>query len=82
MELDSDTEAVANAGFKLGCISCKMRGEVRATASVDWYFKASDDTDFSPVSTDKMEILLLLLEESLRRSLIPKYEGTSSSRLA
>ncbi|CAK6964261.1 sodium channel%2C voltage-gated, type I, beta a [Scomber scombrus] len=44
VEVDSDTEAVASRGFKLGCISCKMRGEVRAIASVDWYFKASDET--------------------------------------
>uniref|UniRef100_A0A3B5B031 Sodium channel regulatory subunit beta-3 n=1 Tax=Stegastes partitus TaxID=144197 RepID=A0A3B5B031_9TELE len=47
VEVDSDTEAVANEGFKLGCISCKMRGEVPATASVKWYFKASDETEFS-----------------------------------
>lgn len=53
MELDSDTEAVVNQGFKLGCISCKMRGEVHATASVNWYFKASDETEFSHVSSDK-----------------------------
>uniref|UniRef100_A0A3B5BCH9 Ig-like domain-containing protein n=1 Tax=Stegastes partitus TaxID=144197 RepID=A0A3B5BCH9_9TELE len=49
VEVDSDTEAVANEGFKLGCISCKMRGEVPATASVKWYFKASDETEFSEV---------------------------------
>ncbi|XP_067365080.1 sodium channel, voltage-gated, type I, beta a [Channa argus] len=47
VEVDSDTEAVANQGFKLGCISCKMRGEVDATASVNWYFKASDETEFT-----------------------------------
>lgn len=51
MEVDSDTEAVANEGFKLGCISCKMRGEVPATASVNWYFKASDETEFSHLYT-------------------------------
>lgn len=51
MEVDSDTEAVARQGFKLGCISCKMRGEVPAEATVNWYFKASDDTEFSPVSS-------------------------------
>uniref|UniRef100_A0A665UXY1 Sodium channel regulatory subunit beta-3 n=1 Tax=Echeneis naucrates TaxID=173247 RepID=A0A665UXY1_ECHNA len=39
VEVDSDTEAVASEGFKLGCISCKMRGEVRAEAKVDWFFK-------------------------------------------
>ncbi|KAG7216808.1 hypothetical protein INR49_001462 [Caranx melampygus] len=47
VEVDSDTEAVANEGFKLGCISCKMRGEVPAMASVDWYFQAPDETNFS-----------------------------------
>ncbi|XP_029694281.1 sodium channel, voltage-gated, type I, beta a isoform X1 [Takifugu rubripes] len=47
VELDSDTEAVVNQGFKLGCISCKMRGEVRAMTSVSWYFKAAEDANFS-----------------------------------
>eukprot|EP00064_Thunnus_orientalis_P012103 superscaffoldBa00001816_g12137 len=47
VEVDSDTEAVANKGFKLGCISCKMRGEVPAIATVSWYFRASDETEFS-----------------------------------
>ncbi|XP_029370838.1 sodium channel, voltage-gated, type I, beta b [Echeneis naucrates] len=37
-EVDSDTEAVAGQGFKLGCISCKRRSEVDASASVEWYF--------------------------------------------
>ncbi|KAM6909891.1 sodium channel, voltage-gated, type I, beta a [Xenentodon cancila] len=49
VEVDSDTEAVANEGFKLGCISCKMRGEVSAVATVNWYFKALEDNDFSRV---------------------------------
>ncbi|XP_019719170.1 sodium channel subunit beta-1-like [Hippocampus comes] len=47
VEVDSDTEAVANRGFKLGCISCKRRGEVMATASVTWLFKAVGEADFS-----------------------------------
>lgn len=47
VEVDSDTQAVVNEGFKLGCISCKMRGEVKAEASVEWFFKASDETEFS-----------------------------------
>ncbi|XP_056235882.1 sodium channel, voltage-gated, type I, beta a isoform X2 [Seriola aureovittata] len=51
VEVDSDTEAVANEGFKLGCISCKMRGEVPAKASVDWYFKALDESNFSHIYT-------------------------------
>ena len=54
MEVDSDTEAVASEGFKLGCISCKMRGEVLATASVNWYFKPSDETEYSHVSSKKI----------------------------
>lgn len=47
VEVDSDTEAVVHEGFKLGCISCKMRGEVQAEATVEWYFKALDETEFS-----------------------------------
>lgn len=51
VEVESDTEAVANEGFKLGCISCKMRSEVPATAAVYWFFKASDESEFSPLYT-------------------------------
>lgn len=54
VEVDSDTEAVANEGFKLGCISCKMRSEVEAVAVVSWYFKAFDDEAFSPVSDGRI----------------------------
>lgn len=49
VEVDSDTEAVVNEGFKLGCISCKMRGEVQAVASVEWYFMAKDEEDYTPL---------------------------------
>ena len=49
-EVDSDTEAVAGKGFKLGCISCKMRPEVEASATVDWYFKAKGEADYAHVS--------------------------------
>ncbi|XP_061919995.1 sodium channel subunit beta-1-like isoform X1 [Entelurus aequoreus] len=51
VEVDSDTEAVANQGFKLGCISCKKRGEVKATASVSWFFQAWDDNVSSELYT-------------------------------
>uniref|UniRef100_A0A3Q2Q2H8 Sodium channel regulatory subunit beta-3 n=1 Tax=Fundulus heteroclitus TaxID=8078 RepID=A0A3Q2Q2H8_FUNHE len=51
VEVDSDTEAVAGDGFKLGCISCKMRSEVPAEAAVKWSFKASDEETFSPLYT-------------------------------
>ncbi|XP_029306945.1 sodium channel, voltage-gated, type I, beta a [Cottoperca gobio] len=47
VEVDSNTEAVANEGFKLGCISCKMRGEVPAMAFVNWWFKASNEDNFT-----------------------------------
>lgn len=50
VELDSDTEAVVNQSFKLVCISCKKRGEVQATASVSWYFRAANDKEYSRVS--------------------------------
>ncbi|XP_033968528.1 sodium channel, voltage-gated, type I, beta a [Trematomus bernacchii] len=43
VEVDSNTEAVEKKGFKLGCISCKKRGEVPASAFVDWYFKDPDN---------------------------------------
>uniref|UniRef100_A0A8B9KCW4 Sodium channel, voltage-gated, type I, beta b n=1 Tax=Astyanax mexicanus TaxID=7994 RepID=A0A8B9KCW4_ASTMX len=49
-KVDSDTEAVAGQDFKLGCISCKMRGEVEASATADWFFKARGETEFAHVS--------------------------------
>ncbi|KAK7146958.1 hypothetical protein R3I94_009716 [Phoxinus phoxinus] len=49
VEVDSDTEAVAGKGFKLGCISCKMRGEVPASATVDWWFMARGESEFSHI---------------------------------
>lgn len=45
-EVDSDTEAVAGNGFKLGCISCKRRSEVDGSATVEWYFRAKGEADF------------------------------------
>ncbi|KAI7798494.1 sodium channel, voltage-gated, type I, beta b [Triplophysa rosa] len=45
-EVDSDTEAVAGHSFELGCLSCKMRLEVPATATVDWHFRARGEADF------------------------------------
>lgn len=45
-EVDSDTEAVSGKGFKLGCISCKMRSEVDGSATVEWYFRAKGEPDF------------------------------------
>ncbi|XP_047460445.1 sodium channel, voltage-gated, type I, beta b [Mugil cephalus] len=45
-EVDSDTEAVAGKGFKLGCISCKMRSEVEGSATVEWHFRPQGEADF------------------------------------
>ncbi|XP_029298910.1 sodium channel subunit beta-1-like [Cottoperca gobio] len=50
-EVASDTEAVAGLGFKLGCISCKRRTEVDATATVEWHFKGDRDQDFVHIYT-------------------------------
>ncbi|KAF7211441.1 sodium channel, voltage-gated, type I, beta b [Nothobranchius furzeri] len=50
-EVDSDTEAVAGEGFKLGCISCKKRSEVEATATVEWYFSPRGESEFFPLYT-------------------------------
>lgn len=50
-EVDSDTEAVAGRGFKLGCISCKKRSEVQASATVEWFFSPTGESDFKPVSS-------------------------------
>lgn len=49
-EVDSDTEAVAGKGFKLGCISCKKRSEVDSSAMVEWYFRPKGEADFFHVS--------------------------------
>lgn len=54
VDVESDTEAVANSGFKLGCISCKMRAEVPAETTVDWFFRATNEAEFSQVSSDQM----------------------------
>ncbi|XP_034402017.1 sodium channel, voltage-gated, type I, beta b [Cyclopterus lumpus] len=50
-EPDSDTEAVAGKGFKLGCISCKRRSEVVGTATVEWYFRGKGEADFVKIYT-------------------------------
>ncbi|KAL2080021.1 hypothetical protein ACEWY4_023814 [Coilia grayii] len=48
-EVESDTDAVAGQGFKLGCLSCKMRLEVEATATVDWFFRSKGEPEFVPI---------------------------------
>jgi len=50
-EVDSDTEAVAGKGFKLGCISCKRRSEVEGSATVDWFFRSKGEKDFEHIYT-------------------------------
>lgn len=69
-EVDSDTEAVAGRGFKLGCISCKRRSEVEGFATVEWYFRPTGESDFSPVNADyyygisQIELLTCFLYEA------------------
>uniref|UniRef100_A0A4W5MZM4 Sodium channel regulatory subunit beta-1 n=1 Tax=Hucho hucho TaxID=62062 RepID=A0A4W5MZM4_9TELE len=47
--VDSDTDAVVNEGFKLGCISCKRRGEVPAEATVEWSFMPKGESEFTKI---------------------------------
>ncbi|XP_045559597.1 sodium channel subunit beta-1 isoform X4 [Salmo salar] len=49
VEVDSDTDAVVNEGFKLGCISCKMRAEVPAEATVEWSFMPKGESEFTKI---------------------------------
>nr|XP_020453299.1 sodium channel subunit beta-1-like [Monopterus albus] len=51
VEVDSDTEAVAGQGFKLGCLSCKKRSEVEGVATIEWQFRAKGEADFVPIYT-------------------------------
>uniref|UniRef100_A0A3P8VKV4 Sodium channel regulatory subunit beta-1 n=1 Tax=Cynoglossus semilaevis TaxID=244447 RepID=A0A3P8VKV4_CYNSE len=50
-EVDSDTEAVAGRGFKLGCISCKRRSEVDSTSTVEWFFRPKGEVEFVHIYT-------------------------------
>ncbi|XP_036432772.1 sodium channel, voltage-gated, type I, beta b [Colossoma macropomum] len=61
-EVDSDTEAVVGQDFKLGCISCKMRQEVVASATVDWYFKARGETEFAHIYSYDGEMATIIDE--------------------
>ncbi|KAG8009887.1 Sodium channel subunit beta-1 [Nibea albiflora] len=74
VEVDSDTEAVANEGFKLGCISCKMRGEVSAMASVKWFFKASYETEFTDKSHSAILFQLYSYEYQIAKTIDPRFE--------
>ncbi|KAJ7985372.1 hypothetical protein DPEC_G00351380 [Dallia pectoralis] len=53
VEVDSDTDAVVNENFKLGCISCKMRAEVPATATVNWTFTPRGENETIHIYTYK-----------------------------
>lgn len=64
-EVDSDTEAVAGQSFKLGCISCKKRGEVEATATVDWMFRARGEAEFAHVSSDAGLMMMVTMTKKL-----------------
>ncbi|XP_031151609.1 sodium channel subunit beta-1-like [Sander lucioperca] len=76
-EVDSDTEAVAGKGFKLGCISCKMRREVEATATVEWYFRPKGEADFVHIYTYNEEGPLIEHDDFMDRL---DWNGTKRSQ--
>ena len=49
MEVDSETEAVLGAPFKLLCIACKRRSETPAEAEGEWFFRAEGAPEFTKV---------------------------------
>ncbi|KAG9335430.1 hypothetical protein JZ751_004752 [Albula glossodonta] len=61
VEVDSDTEAVAGKGFKLGCISCKVRGEVPASATVCSGLSTADPRIKSQLNKRGAEHLVCLI---------------------
>ncbi|XP_015192033.2 sodium channel subunit beta-1-like [Lepisosteus oculatus] len=67
VEVDSRTEAVTGHGFKLGCISCKRRGEVAASAYVEWYFQAKGESDFVQIYEYRDQTPAILHEQFLER---------------
>ncbi|XP_024114051.1 sodium channel, voltage-gated, type I, beta a [Oryzias melastigma] len=70
VEVDSDTEAVLGEGFQLGCISCKMRGEVKAEASVEWCFWSPDKGEAEENCT------LIYRYEDIREDILdPRFDG-------
>ncbi|XP_067831532.1 sodium channel subunit beta-1-like [Heptranchias perlo] len=46
VEVESDTEAVKDHVMKLRCISCKRRGETKAKAVAEWFFKPKKNETF------------------------------------
>ncbi|CAL8248292.1 unnamed protein product [Lota lota] len=76
VEVDSDTEAVANQEFRLGCIFCKVRAEVRANASVDWFFKAPHENNFSQIYSYKAKKANILDQRFYNRLV---WNGTKSA---
>uniref|UniRef100_A0A3Q4BH41 Sodium channel regulatory subunit beta-1 n=1 Tax=Mola mola TaxID=94237 RepID=A0A3Q4BH41_MOLML len=66
-EVDSDTEAVAGKGFKLGCISCKRRSEVESSSTIEWYFRPKGESDFVHIYTYKEDNPTIKNEQFLDR---------------
>ncbi|XP_062265724.1 sodium channel, voltage-gated, type I, beta b [Platichthys flesus] len=75
-EVASDTEAVAGKGFKLGCVSCKLRSEVESTAVIEWYFKPKGEADFFPIYTYGSGIATIEHEDFIDRV---DWNGSKSS---
>ncbi|NXL93223.1 SCN1B protein, partial [Alectura lathami] len=49
VEVDSETEAVLGAPFKLLCIACKRRSETPAEAEGEWFFRPEGSPEFTKV---------------------------------
>ncbi|XP_040551113.1 sodium channel subunit beta-1 [Gallus gallus] len=49
VEVDSETEAVLGAPFKLLCIACKRRSETPAEAEGEWFFRAEGAPEFTKI---------------------------------
>ena len=47
--MDSETEAVLGAPFKLLCIACKRRSETPAEAEGEWFFRGEGAPEFTKV---------------------------------
>ncbi|XP_034455335.1 sodium channel, voltage-gated, type I, beta b isoform X2 [Hippoglossus hippoglossus] len=66
-EVDSDTEAVAGKGFKLGCVSCKLRSEVESTCVIEWFFRPKGEVDFVHIYTYSSGVASIENEEFIDR---------------
>ncbi|XP_056331380.1 sodium channel subunit beta-1 [Danio aesculapii] len=76
-EVDSMTEAVAGESFTLGCISCKRREEVPASAIVSWHFKPPGDEEFIQIFLYRHPTPTILHEQFEERL---EWQGTTGTK--